>query len=86
MTTRAAEPGRRLAALALTILTVVLWLIALGMAGTVLVLLVRVGAPASRTAFIVAAWFMAPGIPAVGATVALAAVRRSARRRPNQSV
>lgn len=83
MTTHAPKRARRAAVLVLTILVVVLWAIALGMLLTVVVLLIRVGAPADRTAVIAAGWFVTPAIPAAGATIALVSVRRSSRPQRN---
>jgi len=80
MTTPDAQRRRRGTVLALTVSTVVLWLVALASGTFALVLLLGVEAPASRISFIVAAWFLTPAVLAMGSTVGLVAVRRSSRR------
>jgi hypothetical protein len=85
MTKQGADRGNTGSVLALTVLTVVLWVIALAMGVTVLVLLLRIGAPANRTSVIVAGWFLTPAVWAVGATVWLVIVRRASRSRRDQA-
>jgi hypothetical protein len=67
MTKQGADRGNTGSVLALTVLTVVLWVVALAMGVTVLVLLLRIGAPVNRTSVIVAGWFLTPAVWAVGA-------------------
>jgi hypothetical protein len=85
MTKQGADRGNTGSVLALTVLTVVLWVVALAMGVTVLVLLLRIGAPVNRTSVIVAGWFLTPAVWAVGATVWLVVVRRASRSRSDQA-
>lgn len=63
----------------LSVLSVVLWTVAVGVTITITVLLVRVGAPADRSLFLVVVWFIVLSVPAIGTTAGVVSIRRSRR-------